>query len=167
MKKITLLLISVLFTNCVDIDFKSGDDAKNHLDSSSSMPFFKTGDLMTNVSEDPMGNVLDYPDSNAAVTSQVKVWESGFKSPWHYHPYSGPAYIIQGELTVNYDTETSIDDSATEKKIIKTQTFKKGEAFLGIPNTWHVSENRGSEDLIFMIHWLGEKDKPVAFLEEK
>ena len=54
-----------------------------------------------------------------------------------------------------------------EKKIIKTQTFKKGEAFLGIPNTWHVSENRGSEDLIFMIHWLGEKDKPVAFLEEK
>jgi len=21
--------------------------------------------------------------------------------------------------------------------------------------------------LIFMIHWLGEKDKPVAFLEEK
>jgi hypothetical protein len=74
---------------------------------------------------------------------------------------------LQGELTVNYDTETSIDDSGTEKKIIKTQTFKKGEAFLGIPNTWHVSENRGSEDLIFMIHWLGEKDKPVAFLEEK
>ena len=68
---------------------------------------------------------------------------------------------------MNYDTETSIDDSATEKKIIKTQTFKKGEAFLGIPNTWHVSENSGSEDLIFMIHWLGEKDKPVAFLEEK
>ena len=103
MKKITLLLISVLFTNCVDIDVKSGDDAKNHLESSSSMPFFKTGDLMTNISEDPMGNVLDYPDSNAAVTSQVKVWESGFKSPWHYHPYSGPAYVLQGELTVNYD----------------------------------------------------------------
>ena len=32
---------------------------------------------------------------------------------------------------------------------------------------WHLSENKGSEDLIFIVSWLGEKDKALAVLEEK
>jgi quercetin dioxygenase-like cupin family protein len=56
---------------------------------------------MTSATQDPLGNVFSYPTGEAAVTSQVKVWEPGFKSPWHYHPYTGVAYVVQGELTVN------------------------------------------------------------------
>ncbi len=169
MKNFILLSISIILFSCGDIkiDTSTGNPSDLESNESASRPLFENGDLMKNVSEDPMGNVLDYPDYNAAVTSQVKVWKPGFKSPWHYHPYSGPAYIVQGELTVNYDTETSIDNLGAEKKIIKTQTYKVGDAFLGVPNTWHLSENKGSEDLIFMVHWLGEKDKPLAFFEKK
>ena len=135
-------------------------------DQNNSMVSFENGDIMTGVTEDPLGTKFSYPTGEAAITSQIKRWEPGFKSPWHYHPYTGVAYVVQGELTVNYDTETSIDDKDAEKKIIVTQTYKAGDkAFLGVANMWHLSENKGSEDLIFIVSWLGEKDKPIAVLE--
>ena len=127
---------------------------------------FEGGLIMNQVSSDPLGNVLEYPSGEAAVSSQINVWEPGFNSPWHYHPYTGVAYVIQGELTVNYDTETSIDDKNSEKNIITTQTYKAGEeAFLGVRDTWHLSQNLGDEDLIFIVTWIGEKDSPLAVIE--
>lgn len=127
---------------------------------------FEGGLIMNQVSSDPLGNVLEYPSGEAAVSSQINVWEPGFNSPWHYHPYTGVAYVIQGELTVNYDTETSIDDISSEKKIVTTQTYKAGEeAFLGVRDTWHLSQNLGDQDLIFIVTWIGEKDSPVAIIE--
>ena len=127
---------------------------------------FEGGLIMNQVSSDPLGNVLEYPSGEAAVSSQINVWEPGFNSPWHYHPYTGVAYVIQGELTVNYDTETSIDDISSEKKIITTQTYKAGDqAFLGVRDTWHLSQNLGDQDLIFIVTWIGEKDNPVAIIE--
>lgn len=127
---------------------------------------FEGGLIMNQVSSDPLGNVLEYPSGESAVSSQINVWEPGFNSPWHYHPYTGVAYVIQGELTVNYDTETSIDDKNSEKNIITTQTYKAGEeAFLGVRDTWHLSQNLGDEDLIFIVTWIGEKDSPLAVIE--
>lgn len=127
---------------------------------------FEGGLIMNQISSDPLGNVLEYPSGEAAVSSQINVWEPGFNSPWHYHPYTGVAYVIQGELTVNYDTETSIDDISSEKKIITTQTYKAGDqAFLGVRDTWHLSQNLGDQDLIFIVTWIGEKDNPVAIIE--
>ena len=127
---------------------------------------FEGGLIMNQASSDPLGNVLEYPSGEAAVSSQINVWEPGFNSPWHYHPYTGVAYVIQGELTVNYDTETSIDDKNSEKNIITTQTYKAGEeAFLGVRDTWHLSQNLGDEDLIFIVTWIGEKDSPLAVIE--
>jgi oxalate decarboxylase/phosphoglucose isomerase-like protein (cupin superfamily) len=127
---------------------------------------FENGDLMTAVSTDPMGNEFQYPSGEAAITTQVKVWKTGFQSPWHYHPYTGVAYVLQGELTVNFDTEANLEDNAVEKTVNTTQTFKAGDkAFLGVSNTWHYSENLGDEDLIFMVTWLGEKDKPIAVMQ--
>lgn len=115
----------------------------------------------------PLGNELNYPTGDPALSSQINVWEPGFNSPWHYHPYTGVAYVIQGELTVNYDTETSINDTMSEKNIITTQTYKAGEeAFLGVRDTWHLSQNLGDEDLIFLVTWIGEKGSPLAILEK-
>lgn len=126
----------------------------------------ENGVIMKEVSSDPLGNELNYPTGDPAISSQINVWKPGFNSPWHYHPYTGVAYVIQGELTVNYDTETSIDDKNSEKNIITTQTYKAGEeAFLGVRDTWHLSQNLGDEDLIFIVTWIGEKDSPVAVIE--
>jgi oxalate decarboxylase/phosphoglucose isomerase-like protein (cupin superfamily) len=147
-------------SSCVTKSFSENSENENGLVA------FENGDLMTAVSVDPMGNEFQYPTGDAAITSQVKVWKSGFQSPWHYHPYTGVAYELQGELTVNFDTEATLEDNAVVKIVNATQTFKAGDkAFLGVSNTWHYSENLGDEDLIFMVTWLGEKDKPIAVLE--
>ena len=135
-------------------------------DNDSSPINFEGGLIMNQVSIDPLGNILEYPSGDAAVSSQINVWEPGFNSPWHYHPYTGVAYVIQGELTVNYDTETSIEDISSEKNITTTQTYKAGEeAFLGVRDTWHLSQNLGDQDLIFIVTWIGEKDSPLAIIE--
>lgn len=128
---------------------------------------FVNGDLMTNVSADPNGNALVYPSGEASITSQVKVWAPDFTSPWHYHPYQCVAHVIQGELTVNFDTIASLDDRSPNKNVSVTKTFKAGDAFIGTSNTWHYSQNLGSEDLIFTTSWLAEKDAPIAVLADK
>ena len=128
---------------------------------------FVNGDLMTNVTADPNGNALVYPSGEASITSQVKVWAPDFTSPWHYHPYQCVAHVIQGELTVNFDTEASLDDKSPNKSTSVTKTFKAGEAFIGTSNKWHYSQNLGSEDLIFTTSWLAEKGAPIAVLADK
>lgn len=128
---------------------------------------FENGDLMTNATADPMGNALVYPTGKASITSQVKVWAPDFTSPWHYHPYQSIAHVLQGELTVNFDTGASLDDMSPSKSISSTKTFKAGDTFIGTANTWHFSENLGDEDLIFMVSWLAEEGAPVAVLADK
>lgn len=157
-KLILLFMLTILMgcNNSITIEDEDNNSSIN----------FEGGLIMNQVSSDPLGNVLEYPSGEAAVSSQINVWEPGFNSPWHYHPYTGVAYVIQGELTVNYDTETSIDDISSEKKIITTQTYKAGDqAFLGVRDTWHLSQNLGDQDLIFIVTWIGEKDNPVAIIE--
>jgi oxalate decarboxylase/phosphoglucose isomerase-like protein (cupin superfamily) len=163
MKKYNAILILLLtvFTSC-----DNPTTTENTTNESSSINF-ESGLIMNEASSDPLGNELNYPTGDPALSSQINVWEPGFNSPWHYHPYTGVAYVIQGELTVNYDTVTSINDTMSEKNIITTQTYKAGEeAFLGVRDTWHLSQNLGNEDLIFLVTWIGEKDKPLAIIEQ-
>src|SRR5210317_390968 len=163
MKKYNAILILLLtvFTSC-----DNPTTTKNTTNESSSINF-ESGLIMKEASSDPLGNELNYPTGDPAISSQINVWEPGFKSPWHYHPYTGVAYVVKGELTVNYDTDTSLDDIDSEKTIVSSETYKAGDkAFLGVANTWHLSENNGSEDLIFIVSWLGEKDKPLAVLSK-
>jgi len=154
---IILLTLIVGCNNSITVEEPTNESSSMNLEN---------GVIMKEVSSDPLGNELNYPTGDPAVSSQINVWKPGFNSPWHYHPYTGVAYVIQGELTVNYDTETSIDDKNSEKNIITTQTYKAGEeAFLGVRDTWHLSQNLGDEDLIFIVTWIGEKDSPVAVIE--
>ena len=162
MKKSKALLIILLTliigcNNSITVEEPTNESSSINLEN---------GVIMKEVSSDPLGNELNYPTGDPAISSQINVWKPGFNSPWHYHPYTGVAYVIQGELTVNYDTETSIDDKNSEKNIITTQTYRAGEeAFLGVRDTWHLSQNLGDEDLIFIVTWIGEKDSPVAVIE--
>jgi oxalate decarboxylase/phosphoglucose isomerase-like protein (cupin superfamily) len=162
MKTKLFIAFTILFMTNSCVTKSSSENSENE----NGFVTFENGDLMTAVSIDPMGNEFKYPSGDAAITSQVKVWKTGFQSPWHYHPYTGVAYVLQGELTVNFDTEANLEDNSVEKTVNTTQTFKAGDkAFLGVSNTWHYSENLGDEDLIFMVTWLGEKDKPIAVMQ--
>lgn len=158
------LLIPLTF--CLLIFACADESSQNSTDGENCPISFENGTVMNGASADVFGNALKYPSGDAAITSQVNVWKPGFKSPWHYHPYTGVAYVIQGELTVNFDTITPVEEKSTEKTVATTQTYKAGEkAFLGAANVWHFSENLGDKDLIFMVTWLGEENEPVAVME--
>lgn len=157
---IFIILLTVTITSC-----NCANDTPQTTNEIASI--FENGDLMTNISTDPNGNALVYPSGDASITAQVKVWEPDFNSPWHYHPYQCVAHIIQGELTVNFDTIASLDDKSSNKSTSITKTFRAGEAFIGTANTWHYSQNLGTEDLIFTTSWLAEKDAPIAVLADK
>lgn len=154
MKNLLILLSISVFMGCVqnievsdknyDVDFP-----------------FENGVSMEETSVDPMGNVFTYPEGEAGITGQTAQWEKGFESGWHYHPYTGVAYVVRGELTVKFDEVTTLDNLDGEKSVTKEQVFGPGSAFLGVANTWHKSSSTGDEDLIFQVTWLGEKGQPV------
>ena len=154
MKNLLLLLTIAIFMGCSQTEQVS--DQKYDVD----YPF-ENGVSMEETSIDPMGNIFAYPEGEAGITGQTAQWEKGFESGWHYHPYTGVAYVVRGELTVKFDENTSLDDLDGEKTVTKEQVFGLGSAFLGVANTWHKSSSTGDEDLIFQVTWLGEKGQPV------
>ena len=153
MKYLSLVLAIIVSVNC---------DSKSNLENTHTQFQLESGNLMSDISEDFLGNSLKYPEGNPSLTTSVAIWESGFVSPWHYHPFTGSATILQGELTVDFDTTISINDSDTDKVSSIRKTFKAGEAIMAIQNVWHQASNQGDEQLIFMVSWIGEKGEPVV-----
>ncbi len=154
MKNLLILLSILVFMGCV----QSTDVSDKNYD----VDFpFENGVSMEETSVDPMGNIFTYPEGEAGITGQTAQWEKGFESGWHYHPYTGVAYVVRGELTVKFDEVTTLDNLDGEKSVTKEQVFGPGSAFLGVANTWHKSSSTGDEDLIFQVTWLGEKGQPV------
>ena len=154
MKNLLILLSISVFMGCVQSTEVS--DKNYDVD----FPF-ENGVSMEETSVDPMGNIFTYPEGEAGITGQTAQWEKGFESGWHYHPYTGVAYVVRGELTVKFDEVTTLDNLDGEKSVTKEQVFGPGSAFLGVANTWHKSSSTGDEDLIFQVTWLGEKGQPV------
>ena len=154
MKNLLLLLTIAIFMGC--------NQSEQVLDQKYDVDYpFENGVSMEETSIDPMGNIFAYPEGEAGITGQTAQWEKGFESGWHYHPYTGVAYVVRGELTVKFDENTALDDLDVEKTVTKEQVFGPGSAFLGVANTWHKSSSTGDEDLIFQVTWLGEKGQPV------
>jgi quercetin dioxygenase-like cupin family protein len=153
MKYLSLVLVIIVSVNCTN---------QNSLENTHTHFQLESGNLMSDISEDFLGNSLEYPEGDPSLTTSVAVWESGFVSPWHYHPFTGSATILQGELTVDFDTTTNVNDIDSDKVSSMRKTFKAGEAIMAIQNVWHQASNQGEEQLIFMVSWIGEKGKPVV-----
>ena len=89
MKNLLLLLTIAIFMGCNQSEQVS--DQKYDVD----YPF-ENGVSMEETSIDPMGNIFAYPEGEAGITGQTAQWEKGFESGWHYHPYTGVAYVVRG-----------------------------------------------------------------------
>lgn len=77
MKTKLFLVFTILFMTSSCVTKSSSENSENE----NGLVAFENGDLMTAVFVDPMGNEFQYPTGDAAITSQVKVWKSGFQSP--------------------------------------------------------------------------------------
>lgn len=78
---------------------------------------------------------------------------AGEKLAWHQHPMINVAYMVSGELTVH--TESG-----------DVTTIKAGDVMAEVVNTWHYGENNGTEDVILVVTYVGEKDAPLSIAKQ-
>ena len=70
----------------------------------------------------------------------------GIQNQVHLHKHMVPlhSYILQGELSIEYETSPSI-----------TQTISKGDAFLGVTDVWHNAKNTSDKPTEAFVVFMG------------
>jgi quercetin dioxygenase-like cupin family protein len=86
---------------------------------------------------------------NAEVTSVILSLPPGGKTKWMTHPVPGYVYVLEGELTVEFENGSRLK-------------FKAGQAFMQARTKWHRGINQGSGPMQFLAVFYGEKGTPVV-----
>ena len=89
-----------------------------------------------------IGETLAYPAGDAKVTSSIVTIQPGEKTAWHKHGAPLYAYILAGEVTVDYG------DKGTKR-------FPAGSAFMEAMDHWHRGMNKGTEPARILAVYLG------------
>lgn len=109
------------------------------------------GPTITVVSKDTTtdaGEPIRYLSTpNAEVTSVILSLPPGGKTDWMTHPAPGYLYILEGQLTVEFEDGHRL-------------TFKQGQAFMQARTKWHRGINEGTTPMRFLAVFFGEKDAP-------
>jgi quercetin dioxygenase-like cupin family protein len=93
-----------------------------------------------------LGAPIAYPEGAANVTTAIITLAPGVSTGWHTHEVPLLAYVLQGELTVDYGS-----------KGIKV--YHAGEAVLEAMNWPHNGSNLGSVDVKLLAVYMGGGDK--------
>ncbi len=89
-----------------------------------------------------IGETLAYPAGNAKATSSIVTILPGEETAWHKHGAPLYAYILSGEVTVDYG------DKGTKR-------FSAGSAFMEAMDHWHRGMNLGDEPVRILAVYLG------------
>ena len=100
---------------------------------------YETKLLLKAATTDVSGAVINFPDSNAAITSAIRVLKPGESTGVHRHEGIPVVYMIEGEITITSET-------GEIQKVVK-----KGEAFIGSTNDWHETTNTGNVDAVAQV----------------
>ena len=96
-------------------------------------------------SETITGQPIRYPNTkNPEVSSVLVTINVGGESGRHKHPVSPHIYVIEGQVTIEFDDG-------------KRKQFKAGEAFLEAVDTWHNAKNLGETPVKMLVVFFGEK----------
>ncbi len=82
------------------------------------------------------------------VTSVILSLPPGGKTDWMTHPVPGYLYVLQGELTVEFEDGRRL-------------VFTAGQAFMQARTKWHRGINTGTGQMRFLAVFFGEKGTPV------
>jgi len=104
---------------------------------------YETKLLLKAATTDVSGAVINFPDSNAAITSAIRVLKAGESTGVHRHEGIPVVYMIEGEITITSET-------GEIQKVVK-----KGEAFIGSTNDWHETTNTGNVDAVAQVVFIG------------
>jgi len=75
---------------------------------------------------------IQYPSGSSLITSKIITIPAGAETGPHIHEYPMFAYVLEGEITVDYGEHG-------------TKTFEKGDSFVEAINYTHNGKNTGSE----------------------
>lgn len=96
---------------------------------------------------DVLGNTLVYPDGPVDVTSAIVTIPPGGTTGWHSHEVPLFAYILEGELTVDYGEKG-------------TKVYRAGNSVLEAMNWPHNGTNTGDVPMRLLAVYMGGGGKP-------
>lgn len=100
--------------------------------------------------EDTLGHPLGYPGAGTAeITGELVTLLPGDGTGWHYHPAPVVAYLLSGELTVDYATG-------------ETRVFRSGDGVIEAQHTPHIGHNHGAEPVRMVVFAAGAPGVPVS-----
>ena len=91
-----------------------------------------------------VGETIRYPQGAAHVTAAIVTLAPGGRTILHKHGVPLFAYILAGELTVNYGMHG-------------TRTYKQGQAFMEAMDVAHFGVNNGKEPVRILAVYMGAK----------
>jgi quercetin dioxygenase-like cupin family protein len=97
---------------------------------------------------DDAGDPITYLSTpNPEVTSAIVSLPRGGKTDWMTHPAPGYLYVLEGELTVEFEDGHHL-------------VFKAGQAFMQARTHWHRGINTGTGQMRFLAVFFGSKGMP-------
>jgi len=134
MKKILLLSLTTVFLLSCSTEVEENQ--------------YESKVLLQAVTENTLGDKINFPDSNETITSAIRVIPSGESTGIHMHEAIPVVYMIEGEITINHETENGL----------VTTVVKKGESFVGATNNWHDTKVTSESDAVAYVVFIGAKD---------
>ena len=98
---------------------------------------------------DVLGNPLAYPEGDANITAAIVTLPPGASTGWHIHEVPLYAFIIEGELTVDYGEKG-------------TKVYTVGDSVIEAMNWPHNGTNTGTVDMKLIAVYMGGGDKANA-----
>ena len=94
------------------------------------------------------GTPVVYPKTDSAeVTAVMLEIGPGGETGRHMHPYPTFVYVLEGTLDVEMDDGT-------------VHSYKAGDSFLEVTNTWHNGKNKGTIPMKTLVVFAGVHGKP-------
>ena len=134
MKRLALIAACVVCATTASAEDQTATQYQNLL-----TPLLKSG-------SDVLGNPIAYPQGTADVTAAIVTVPPGGTTGWHHHEVPLFAYILEGELTVDYGERG-------------TRTYRAGEAVLEAMNWPHNGTNTGDGPMQLIAVYMGGGDK--------
>lgn len=131
MRRATFLLLpAVLFATATLAEDQSSQQYQNLL-----TPLLQSG-------TDILGAPLAYPDAPADVTAAIVTVPPGGETGWHSHEVPLFAYILEGELTVDYGEKGK-------------RTYRAGDSVLEAVGWSHNGTNTGTVPMRLLAVYMG------------
>jgi quercetin dioxygenase-like cupin family protein len=101
-----------------------------------------------------IGQGFNYPDLQKDEITILKITiKPGKSTGWHKHEFPVFAYILKGDLTVEFENN-------------KALKFSKNSSFSEVINKFHNGINKGKKKVVMLAFYMGEKGKALSVHKE-